>query len=65
MEAEVYLEGKGWLELLGAGIFRPEVLKPIGIDKPVLAWGIGLSRLAMLRLGLTDIREINERLGGF
>ncbi len=60
LEAEVYLEGKGWLELLGAGIFRPEVLKPIGIDKPVLAWGIGLSRLAMLRLGLTDIRELHK-----
>ncbi|WP_421077142.1 phenylalanine--tRNA ligase subunit alpha [Methanothermococcus sp. Ax23] len=60
LEAEVYLEGKGWLELLGAGIFRPEVLKPIGIEKPVLAWGIGLSRLAMLRLGLTDIRELHK-----
>ncbi len=60
LEAEVYLEGKGWLELLGAGIFRPEVLEPIGIDKPVLAWGIGLSRLAMLKLGLTDIRELHK-----
>lgn len=60
LEAEVYLDGKGWLELLGAGMFRPEVLKPIGIDKPVLAWGIGLSRLAMLRLGLTDIRELHK-----
>ncbi|ABR54711.1 phenylalanyl-tRNA synthetase, alpha subunit [Methanococcus vannielii SB] len=60
LEAEVYMEGKGWLELLGAGIFRPEVLEPFGIKKPVLAWGIGLSRLAMLRLGLTDIRELHK-----
>jgi len=60
LEAEVYLEGKGWLEILGAGIFRPEVLEPLGIDKPVLAWGIGLSRLAMLKLGLKDIRELHR-----
>jgi len=54
------LEGKGWLEILGAGMFRPEVLEPLGIKKPVLAWGIGLSRLAMLRLGLMDIRELHK-----
>ncbi len=60
LEAEVYLEGKGWLEILGAGIFRPEVLEPIGIKKPVLAWGIGFSRLAMLRYGLTDIRDLHK-----
>ncbi len=60
LEAEVYMEGKGWLELLGAGIFRPEVLEPLGINKPVLAWGIGLSRLAMLKLGLTDIRDLHK-----
>ena len=60
LEAEVFVEGKGWLELLGAGIFRPEVVEPLGINKPVLAWGIGLSRLAMLRWGLTDIRELHK-----
>ena len=60
LEAEIYLEGKGWLEILGAGIFRPEVLEPIGIKKPVLAWGIGFSRLAMLRYGLTDIRDLHK-----
>ncbi|MFU8653287.1 phenylalanine--tRNA ligase subunit alpha [Methanotorris formicicus] len=60
LEAEVYLEGKGWLELLGAGMFRPEVLEPLGIKKPVLAWGIGFSRLAMLKLGLTDIRDLHK-----
>ncbi|UXM84869.1 phenylalanine--tRNA ligase subunit alpha [Methanococcus aeolicus] len=60
LEAEVFVEGRGWLELLGAGVFRPEVVEPLGINKPVLAWGIGLSRLAMLRWGLTDIRELHK-----
>lgn len=47
-----------WLELGGAGVFRPEVTQPLGVDSPVLAWGLGLERLAMLRLGLTDIRQL-------
>ncbi|MFA5944291.1 MAG: phenylalanine--tRNA ligase subunit alpha [Candidatus Thermoplasmatota archaeon] len=47
-----------WLELGGAGIFRPEVTHPLGVKSPVLAWGLGLERLAMLRLGLKDIRQL-------
>jgi phenylalanyl-tRNA synthetase alpha chain len=47
-----------WLELGGAGVFRPEVTGPLGVKAPVLAWGLGLERLAMLRLGLTDIRQL-------
>ena len=47
-----------WLELGGAGIFRREVTQPWGIDAPVLAWGLGLERLAMLKLGLKDLREL-------
>jgi phenylalanyl-tRNA synthetase alpha chain len=47
-----------WLELGGSGIFRPEVTEPLGIKHPVLAWGLGLERLAMLRLGLKDIRKL-------
>ncbi len=47
-----------WLELGGAGIFRPEVTAPLGVPCPVLAWGLGLERLAMMRLGLKDIRQI-------
>jgi phenylalanyl-tRNA synthetase alpha chain len=47
-----------WLELGGAGVFRPEVTMPLGVKSPVLAWGLGLERLAMLRLGLTDIRQL-------
>jgi phenylalanyl-tRNA synthetase alpha chain len=57
LEIEVKWRGK-WLELGGAGIFRPEVTEPLGIKHPVLAWGMGLERLAMLVLGLDDIRQL-------
>ncbi len=46
-----------WVELFGMGIFRPEVTKPLGITKPVLAWGGGIERIAMLKYGLDDVRE--------
>jgi phenylalanyl-tRNA synthetase alpha chain len=46
------------MELGGAGIFRPEVTEPAGCRHPVLAWGLGLERLAMMKLGLKDIREL-------
>jgi phenylalanyl-tRNA synthetase alpha chain len=59
LEVEVYFEKKkSWIELGGAGIFRPEVSQPLGIEHPVLAWGLGLERLAMLSLDLTDIRAL-------
>ena len=57
LEIEVKWRGK-WLELGGAGIFRPEVTEPLGITSPVLAWGMGLERLAMLVLDLDDIRQL-------
>lgn len=50
-------EGR-WLEMGGAGIFRPEVTGPLGCSAPVLAWGLGLERLAMLRFGLTAIKDL-------
>jgi phenylalanyl-tRNA synthetase alpha chain len=50
--------GDKWLELGGAGVFRPEVTKPLGVEGNVLAWGLGLERLAMMRLGLKDIRDL-------
>ena len=47
----------GWIELAGAGIFRPELVKPlVGKEMPVIAWGVGLDRLAMFKLGIKDIR---------
>ncbi|MEM3549777.1 MAG: phenylalanine--tRNA ligase subunit alpha [Candidatus Bathyarchaeia archaeon] len=49
---------KRWIELCGMGIFRPEVLAPMGIKYPVLAWGGGLERLAMIELELDDIRML-------
>jgi len=59
VEADVYFpEKREWLEVLGAGMFRPELLHPLGIRYPVLAWGIGFSRLAMIRLGIEDIRDL-------
>ncbi len=51
-------DGKKWVELLGAGIFRPEVTKPLGVNVPVLAWGIGIDRLFMIRENISDIRNL-------
>ncbi len=58
VEPEVYVDGLGWVELGGAGIFRQEVTAPFGIKHNVLAWGLGISRVAMLRLGLRDLRQL-------
>ena len=48
----------GWTELGGSGIFRPEVTRPLGIEVPVLAWGLGIDRMAMMSLGIDDIRDL-------
>ena len=56
---EIEVEFKGaWMELGGAGVFRPEVTAPFGIKYPVLAWGMGFERLAMLRWNLKDLRDL-------
>jgi phenylalanyl-tRNA synthetase alpha chain len=47
-----------WMELGGLGIFRPEVTLPLGMKNPVLAWGLSLDRLVMLRYGVNDIRSL-------
>ena len=57
LELEVFFNGK-WMELGGAGIFRPEVVAPFGVKYPVLAWGFGFERLAMLKWGIKDIRDL-------
>ena len=58
LQTMVYNERLGkWIELFGMGIFRPEVTKPLGISKPVLAWGGGIERIAMLKYELDDVRE--------
>ena len=49
----------GWIELAGSGIFRPELVKPlVGKETSVIAWGVGLDRLAMFKLGIKDIRQL-------
>ncbi len=47
-----------WVEALGAGILRPEVTLPLGVKVPVLAWGIGVDRLFMIRENISDIRQL-------
>ena len=52
-------EKKEWVELIAAGIFRPEVTEPLlGKPIPVLAWGPGFDRMIMKIFGIKDIREL-------
>ncbi|HEB47062.1 MAG TPA: phenylalanine--tRNA ligase subunit alpha [Candidatus Pacearchaeota archaeon] len=52
-------EKKVWLELGGAGIFRPEVVIPLlGENIPVLAWGPGFDRILMDYYKIKDLREL-------
>jgi len=49
----------GWIEILGAGMVHPEVLRRVGIDPNVytgFAFGMGIERIPMLRYGIDDIR---------
>lgn len=53
----------GWLEVAGAGMVHPEVLKNGGIDPEKYsgyAWGMGFERMAMLKYGIQDIRMFTE-----
>lgn len=53
----------GWLEILGAGMFHPNVLKKAKIDPEVysgFAWGMGIERPLLLRSGIPDIRLFTE-----
>ena len=58
VELSAYKEGYGWIEFGGSGIFRPEVTLPLGVKVPVIAWGLGIDRLFMMRAGVDDIRCI-------
>jgi len=54
-----HTEREQWIEFGGAGIFRPEVVKPLlGKDIPVLAWGQGMDRGIMDYYGITDLRDL-------
>jgi len=53
----------GWLEVLGAGMVHPKVLRHGNIDPDIysgFAWGMGLERLTMLRYGVDDIRTFMQ-----
>ncbi len=55
--------GKGWLEILGAGVVDPNVFTEVGYDAKRVqgfAFGLGVERIAMLRHGITDIRSFYE-----
>ncbi len=56
-------KGEGWIEILGAGMVHPKVLKVCGIDPEVysgFAFGIGLERIVMRRFDIDDIRMFYE-----
>ena len=53
-------KGNGWIEILGAGMVHPNVLKMAGYDPEKyqgFAFGIGIERITMLKLGIDDIRN--------
>ena len=53
----------GWLELCPCGMIHPEVLKAGGIDPEEytgFAFGLGMTRLAMMKYGIADIRDLNS-----
>ncbi|MCX6781230.1 MAG: phenylalanine--tRNA ligase subunit alpha [Candidatus Magasanikbacteria bacterium] len=55
-------KGTGWLEIIGCGMIHPEVLRAGGIDPKKysgFAFGPGLTRMAMLKYGIDDVREFN------
>jgi phenylalanyl-tRNA synthetase alpha chain len=56
-------EGEDWLEILGCGMVHPNVLRNCGIDPDVyqgFAWGMGIDRIAMLKYGIADLRQMFE-----
>ncbi|QEK12496.1 phenylalanine--tRNA ligase subunit alpha [Crassaminicella thermophila] len=56
-------KGSGWIEILGAGMVHPNVLKECGIDPEEysgFAFGMGLDRITMLKYGIEDIRLLFE-----
>ena len=62
LEMNIELNGK-WVEILGAGIVHPNVIKNLGFDQEIYngwAFGFGLDRLAMIKLKLPDIRLLRS-----
>jgi phenylalanyl-tRNA synthetase alpha chain len=56
-------KGSGWIEIGGSGMVHPNVFKAVGYDPKVVsgfAFGMGLSRMAMLKYGVDDLRAFYE-----
>ena len=56
-------KGNGWIEVLGAGMVHPNVLKMSGVDSNVyggFAFGLGPDRFAMIKYGVEDIRDFYQ-----
>jgi len=59
VQGMIWHEGlKKWIEIMPAGIFRPELTTPLGIKVPVMAWGFGVDRLFMIKENITDMRDL-------
>lgn len=66
-EVDVFFNGK-WLEILGSGMMRPEVLEMGGVDSSQwqgFAFGMGVDRMAMIRYGIDDIRYLYDNEDAF
>ncbi len=50
------------IEIGNSGLFRPEMLEPLGVEADVMAWGLALERLLMLATGAEDIRDVHGTL---
>ncbi len=48
----------GWMEFAGGGCSRPEIPAALGIKEPMILWGLGVDRLAMIKMGVNDIRHL-------
>jgi len=56
-------KNSGWIEILGAGMVHPNVLKMNGYDPEIysgFAFGVGIDRVAMLRYGIDDVRRLYQ-----
>ncbi|QJC31560.1 phenylalanine--tRNA ligase subunit alpha [Enterobacteriaceae endosymbiont of Donacia tomentosa] len=63
LEIDIMNKKKKWIEVLGAGMIHPNVLKYVNLDSSIysgFAFGLGVERLAMLRYNLNDIRLFFE-----
>lgn len=61
MEIFAYHPGlERWVEIGNSGMFRPEMLLPLGLpeDVQVIAWGLSLERPTMIKFGIDNIRDL-------